>query len=80
MRGIRLLKKYNLTYDILIYPKHLAVAKQFVEMFPEQPFVIDHIAKPFIKDHVIGDWEKGMRVGSGESLHARTSLRSPTCM
>ncbi|KAK8810033.1 hypothetical protein WA538_003585, partial [Blastocystis sp. DL] len=61
LRGIRLLKKYNLTYDILIYPKHLAVAKKFVEMFPDQPFVIDHIAKPFIKDHIIGDWEKGIR-------------------
>lgn len=31
-------------------------------MFPDQPFVIDHIAKPFIKDHVIGDWEEGIRV------------------
>ena len=66
LRGIRHLKKYNLTYDILIYPKHLAVAKQFVEMFPDQPFVIDHIAKPFIKDHIVGDWEKGMRVGLRE--------------
>ena len=31
-------------------------------MFPDQPFVIDHIAKPFIKDHLVGDWEKGIRV------------------
>ena len=62
VNGIRCLKKYNLTYDILIYPKHLKVAKRFVEMFPDQPFVIDHIAKPFIKDHVIGDWEEGIRV------------------
>ena len=61
LRGIRLLKKYNLTYDILIYPKHLRVAKQFVELFPDQPFVIDHIAKPFIKDHIVGEWEQGMR-------------------
>ena len=61
LRGIRLLKKYNLTYDILIYPKHLATARKFVEMFPDQPFVIDHIAKPFIKDHLVGDWEKGIR-------------------
>lgn len=65
LRGISLLKKYNLTYDILIYPKHLKVAKEFVAKFPDQPFVIDHIAKPFIKDHIIGDWEQGMRVGAG---------------
>lgn len=62
LRGISLLKKYNLTYDILIYPKHLKVAKEFVAKFPDQPFVIDHIAKPFIKDHIIGEWEQGIRV------------------
>ncbi|CBK24596.2 uncharacterized protein [Blastocystis hominis] len=61
LRGISLLKKYNLTYDILIYPKHLKVAKEFVAKFPDQPFVIDHIAKPFIKDHIIGEWEQGIR-------------------
>ncbi|KAK8791003.1 hypothetical protein WA158_005634 [Blastocystis sp. Blastoise] len=60
-RGVALLKKYNLTYDILIFPKHLQVAAEFVEKFPDQPFVIDHIAKPFIKDGLIDDWEQGMR-------------------
>ncbi|OAO12577.1 amidohydrolase family protein [Blastocystis sp. ATCC 50177/Nand II] len=61
LRGVALLKKYDLTYDILIYPKQLKAAAKFVALFPEQPFVVDHIAKPFIKDHIVGEWENGIR-------------------
>ncbi len=49
LRGISLLKQYSYTYDILIFPKHLPNTLALVSAFPEQPFVIDHIAKPFIK-------------------------------
>ncbi len=49
MRGISCLVQFNLTYDILIYPKQLPVAIEFVAKFPEQPFVLDHMAKPNIK-------------------------------
>src|SRR5581483_9369957 len=45
-RGINLLREFNFTYDILIYPKHLEAAIEFVNRFPEQRFVIDHLAKP----------------------------------
>jgi len=60
--GISLLKKYNFTYDILIYPKHLKHAIKFVERFPDQKFVIDHIAKPFIKDQIIKEWKEELEV------------------
>ncbi|HLW99468.1 MAG TPA: amidohydrolase family protein [Candidatus Acidoferrales bacterium] len=49
MRGIRCLAQFNLTYDILIFPKQLPAAIDFVARFPEQPFVLDHMAKPNIK-------------------------------
>lgn len=55
-RGISLLKKYHFTYDILIYPKQLPAAIRFVEKFPDQPFVIDHIAKPDIKNKIMEPW------------------------
>jgi len=44
-RGIGRLKQYALTYDILIYPKQLPAAIELVRRFPEQPFVLDHIAE-----------------------------------
>ncbi|MBS1529735.1 MAG: amidohydrolase family protein, partial [Bacteroidetes bacterium] len=45
--GIGLLNKYGFTYDILIYPNHLKYAKKLVIEFPDQKFVVDHIAKPY---------------------------------
>ncbi len=56
MKGIRLLEKFDLTYDILIYPKHLPVTARFVEQFPDQKFVLDHLAKPLIKDRILQPW------------------------
>jgi L-fuconolactonase len=58
LTGISLLKKFDLTYDILIFPKHLTNTIQFVSQFPEQVFVIDHIAKPFIKDKKVSPWKE----------------------
>ena len=60
LRGISLLAEFDLAYDILIYPKHLAVAAEFVRRFPEQRFVLDHLAKPEIKSGTISAWNKGM--------------------
>jgi L-fuconolactonase len=60
MKGISLLKKYNFTYDILIFPDQLTHSINFVKAFPDQPFVIDHIAKPYIKDKKITEWKKDM--------------------
>jgi L-fucono-1,5-lactonase len=61
LRGIALLEKFDLTYDILIYPQHLSVAALFVERFPKQRFVLDHLAKPHIKAGEIERWATGVR-------------------
>lgn len=61
LKGIGALKEFGFTYDILIYPQHLSSAIQLVKQFPEQVFVIDHIAKPFIKDGLIDEWKEGMQ-------------------
>ncbi len=59
IRGVQLLEKYNLAYDILIFPTHLTNAIQFVKQFSEkQIFVVDHIAKPLIKDGIISPWKE----------------------
>ncbi|QEC69382.1 amidohydrolase family protein [Panacibacter ginsenosidivorans] len=56
--GISLLNKYNYAYDILIFPDQLKYAYELVKAFPDQRFVIDHIAKPYIKDKKIDEWKK----------------------
>jgi len=61
LRGISLLEEFDLTYDILIYPKHLPVAAEFVQRFPRQRFVLDHLAKPPIKSGNLHPWDFGIR-------------------
>lgn len=54
--GIKALSENSYTYDILIYPRQLKAAINLVEEFPEQPFVLDHIAKPDIKNRKFSIW------------------------
>jgi L-fuconolactonase len=60
-RGIAKLHAHGLTYDILIYPRQLEAAIRLAENFPQQPFVLDHIAKPRIKDGAIEPWKSQLR-------------------
>jgi L-fuconolactonase len=60
-RGVRTLARHGLVYDILIYPRQLAAAEQFVRALPGQPFVLDHLAKPDIARGERAAWERGFR-------------------
>ena len=59
--GISKLSQFNLAYDVLIFPKHLANVVKLVEKFPNQQFVIDHIAKPQISKGLDSDWVKHIK-------------------
>jgi L-fuconolactonase len=74
MRGISLLNRYNFTYDILIKPNHLSYAEEFVAAFPDQRFVIDHLAKPYIKDGIINGWKEGIQaIGQYANVSCKVS-------
>lgn len=60
-RGISLLKQFDLTYDLLLFEKHLTTAIQLVKLFPEQKFVLDHISKPRIKEQAFEPWESDLK-------------------
>jgi L-fuconolactonase len=60
LNGIGKLQQFGFTYDILIMPKHLDASLELVQRFPEQKFVIDHVAKPYIKEGKIDEWKEGM--------------------
>lgn len=61
LRGISCLREYDLSYDFLLFPKHLQIACQVATMFPNQRFVIDHISKPLIKQQVFKPWEEDIK-------------------
>lgn len=72
--GISHLKKYNYNYDILIFTDQLPYTVDFVKAFPEQLFVIDHIAKPQIKEQKVGVWEIYMKkIASFENVYCKIS-------
>ena len=61
VKGIEKLGDYNLTYDLLLFPKHLERAIELVSMFPDQRFALDHISKPFIKAGMMQPWKDDMQ-------------------
>ena len=60
-RGIARLREYDLAYDILIYPRQLRAAVKLAGEFPEQRFVLDHVAKPQIAEGRVETWDEGIR-------------------
>jgi L-fuconolactonase len=73
-RGIARLQEFHFTYDILIYPKQLAAAIDLAAKFPEQPFVIDHLAKPEIKAKNIATWASQIgTIARGPNVYCKLS-------
>jgi len=58
--GIRTMVDSGLVYEILIYERHLEDAIHFVDEHPQQPFVLDHIAKPLIAAGKLEPWASRM--------------------
>jgi L-fuconolactonase len=55
-RGIARLAEHDLAYDILIFPRQLPAAAKLAREFPNQRFVLDHIAKPLIAEGRMAPW------------------------
>lgn len=59
-RGVRLLKKYSLVYDILVVERQLPNTIKFVDQHPDQAFVLDHLAKPLIGRNELSPWKENI--------------------
>jgi L-fuconolactonase len=74
LRGVALLEDFDLTYDILIYPKQLPAAIEFVRRFPRQRLVLDHLAKPAIREGALEPWASQIReMARQENLFCKVS-------
>ncbi|MFM8706720.1 MAG: amidohydrolase family protein [Planctomycetia bacterium] len=56
VRGLAQLRRFGLVYDLLLYPRQLPAAVELVARLPDQPFVLDHLAKPGIKAGAMQPW------------------------
>jgi L-fuconolactonase len=73
-KGIALLEQFNFTYDILIFPDQLKFARQLVSSFPNQKFIIDHLAKPYIKTKKIEEWKRDiLQMTQYENVYCKIS-------
>ena len=57
LNGINKLAPLNLTYDLLIYQHQLKNCATLVSKFPNQKFILNHLAKPSIKSGEIESWK-----------------------
>ncbi|WP_228852903.1 amidohydrolase family protein [Aegicerativicinus sediminis] len=74
LEGIKLLEKYDFVYEILVFPHQLQMVYEFVKMFPNVQFVLDHIAKPYIKEGYIEGWATMIKaLGNFDNLSCKIS-------
>lgn len=61
LKGLEVLEKHNVPFDLLFYVQHLRHATTVATHCPNLPLVIDHLAKPRIKARSLDDWEADFR-------------------
>lgn len=74
VKGISKLKKHDFIYEILVLPHQLGAVLEFVRKFPNQKFVINHMAKPYIKDSFIEGWKTMMfEIAKSDNVYCKLS-------
>nr|MDA3949628.1 amidohydrolase family protein [Spirochaeta sp.] len=71
--AIGIIGTYDLAYDLLVRPAHIPAATQLVDSFPNQRFIVDHIAKPDIAGEEIEPW-KSLIIELGRRPHVYCKL------
>lgn len=58
-RGYRLLKKFNCSFDLQIYPNQMQQAYELAKHHPEIPVILNHLGMPIDSDK--SGWKKGIQ-------------------
>jgi L-fuconolactonase len=61
LEALRLLPKYNLSFDVCIYHQQAANTLTMMRQCPEVSFVLDHLGKPGIKAGLTEPWRTQIR-------------------
>lgn len=60
-RGLQMLTRRGMVYDLLLRADQMEEAVRLVRRHPEQRFVLDHAGKPRIADGVMEPWQQWLR-------------------
>lgn len=63
-RGLALLEKHDVAFDLLFFVKHLKHAQSVGKRFPNLRLVIDHLAKPLIKVGDTDGWTEDLQAAA----------------
>ena len=64
VRGLRVLEKHRVPFDLLFFVKHLPHAATLAKLLPDLPMVIDHLAKPRIKEQSFEGWTAHLKAAA----------------
>jgi L-fuconolactonase len=58
LRGLGVLERHGVPFDLLFRPHHLRHVPTLARKLPDLPMVIDHLAKPLIKEGRMDGWRE----------------------
>lgn len=64
IRGLKVLEKHGVPFDLLFYPRHLKHAATLARELPDLPMVIDHLGKPPIRLASMEGWIDDFRAAA----------------
>ncbi|MFO0913877.1 MAG: amidohydrolase family protein [Pirellulales bacterium] len=64
IRGLQVLERHQVPFDLLFFEKHLRHVPALVRQLPNLPMVIDHLAKPEIRSGRRPAWEADFRAAA----------------
>ncbi len=64
LRGLRVLEKHHIPFDLLFYARHLRHAPTLGALLPDLPMVIDLLSKPDIRDRRLDPWRSELRAAA----------------
>src|SRR5262249_4025470 len=74
VRGLRVLARIGLPYDLLVRPVHLPVLPRLFAIVPDMPWIVDHIAKPEIAHGRMQPWLNDLqRVAAHPNVYCKLS-------
>ncbi|WP_343521836.1 amidohydrolase family protein [Pedobacter sp.] len=72
--GVKQLKKYHYTYDLLCYHNQLKAIIEMVDQIPDQPLVLDHCGKPDVKSQDLTAWAANIKtLASNPNISCKVS-------
>jgi L-fuconolactonase len=74
LRGLRVLAKHGVPFDLLTYARQLKHAATLARRIPDLRIVIDHLSKPLVRDGRLLPWLDELRAAAAfPNVHAKLS-------